>query len=68
MENSVFVGYTAAVKDHQQVRDLYGKIKIIQPAARHVVCAYWVDHPEPYYALDYHDDGEPTAGRLLMEH
>ena len=66
-ENSVFTAYTAPVKSHKQVRDLYIKMKIIQPAARHVVCAYWVDHEESYYALDYHDDGEFTVGRVLMD-
>ena len=66
-EGSAFLAYTAAVKDHQDVRNLYTKVKLLQPAAKHVVCAYWVDHPEEYYALDYHDDGEHAVGRLIME-
>ena len=66
-DGSIFTAYTQAVKSHQDVRDLYVKIKMLQPAARHVVCAYWVEHPEEYYALDYHDDEEHGAGRLLMD-
>ena len=66
-EGSIFTGYTEAVSNHQQIRDLYVKLKLLVPEAKHIVCAYWVPHQEEYYALDYHDDGEPTAGRILMD-
>ena len=66
-DGSVFTAYTAAVSTHKEVRDLYLKLKMVQPSAKHIVCSYWVDHPEEYYALDYHDDGEHTVGRLLMD-
>ena len=66
-EGSKFVAYTDCVTNHKDIRDLYVKIKLLQPTARHIVCAYWVKHPEDYYALDYHDDDEHGAGRLLME-
>ena len=67
VDGSIFTAYSAPVSSHQQVRDLYLRMRTIQPAARHIVCAYWVPHEEEYYALDYHDDGEPTAGRILMD-
>ena len=66
-DGGVFTAYTAAVSTHKEVRDLYLKLKMVQPSAKHIVCSYWVDHPEEYYALDYHDDGEHTVGRLLMD-
>ena len=66
-EFSTFVGYTASVKTHQDVRDLYIKMKAIHPGARHIVCSYWVDYELQYQALDYHDDEEAGAGRYLMD-
>ena len=67
-DGNTFIAYTTAVRTHSEIHDLYIKLKIIQPAARHIVCAYWVEHPEQYYALDYHDDKEAGAGRILMDH
>ena len=66
-EGSIFTAYTAEVKNHQEICNLYIKLKIMVPDAKHIVCAYWVSHPEEFHALDYHDDGEATAGRLLMD-
>ena len=66
-DNSIFIAYTAEVENHDQINNLYKKIKMIQPDARHVVCAYWIDHPEKCYAADYHDDGEPAAGRMILD-
>ena len=67
-ENSVFSAYVANadVKSHAEVRDYYRKMKLIQPGARHIVCAYYIKHPDEHYSKDYHDDGEPGAGRTLL--
>ena len=70
-EDSIFVAYSAKVQNHQQVKDLYLKIKMIQPNAKHVVCAYVLpeeaDDQEKCFNMDYHDDGEANAGRLLLD-
>ena len=67
-QNSRFVGYSARVTSHQDVRQVYKKIKMCQPNARHVVCAYSIEgHPE-YYGNDFHDDGEPGAGRQILKY
>ena len=34
--------------------------------ARHIVCAYWIDGPA-HTSQDFCDDGEPGAGRALLE-
>ena len=51
---------------------------MIQPDAKHVVCAYNISQRmsdvqeenqenELCYLMDYHDDGEPAAGRMLLD-
>ena len=67
-DKSIFEGFTAAVSNHKQIRQLYVKVKMMQPAARHIVCAYFLPGPEKHYNLDYCDDGEYGAGRHLMEY
>ena len=44
------------------------KMKMINPGARHIVCAYWISAPgvPPHYQADFHDDQEPGAGRILL--
>ena len=66
-DNSSFIGYMAKVQCHEDVHDLYVKVKMMQPNARHVVCAYWVKDSEVCYAKDYHDDGEPGAGKQVLQ-
>ena len=64
---STFTGYVGDVSTIGEVNRLYVKLKLIQPEARHIVCAYWIKHPERCYSADFHDDGEPAAGRLLLD-
>ena len=66
--NSKFMAYVAPVQTHEDVKDIYKKIKLVKPDARHVVCAYWLkDVQSIQNAKDYHDDGEAGAGRILLE-
>ena len=64
---SIFTAYTAKVQTLQQVRNIYTKVRLVQPEARHVVCAYSLDHPQPFFAQDYQDDQEPGAGRAILQ-
>ena len=68
-EKSVFQGYTAEVKSFKDVNTLYRKMKLIQPEARHIVCAYWVEAStqHPLYNKGHCDDGEYGAGRTLLD-
>ena len=66
-DGSKFQAFSAAVRSHKEIRDLYIKMKLCFPQARHVVCAYYLqdmDH-QPHYDCDYWDDEEPGAGRLI---
>ena len=62
---SVFSAYTTSVGTLQQVQDLYIKMKLIEPSARHIVCAYWIQN-DIFYGHDFCDDNEPAAGRAIM--
>ena len=65
-ENSSFEGYTASVSTLAQVRDLYTKVKLMVPTARHVVCGFQIPG-NPVYNQDFCDDGEPGAGRVILD-
>ena len=65
-QNSSFIGYSADVSSHHEIKEVYKKIKLIKPEARHVVCAYIIQHDQEMYGKDYSDDGEPGAGRVLL--
>ena len=67
-ENSEFMAYAADVGSIQEIKDLYVRTKLIKPEARHVVCAYTLsdESMEECYKHDYHDDGEPAAGRAIL--
>ena len=66
-EKSVFTAYTACVDSYDEIRDLYVKMKLIEPAARHIVCAYWIKGDgNAFYNHDFCDDDEPSAGRNLL--
>ena len=65
--NSKFISYCAEVKTHDQINQLYVKIKMIKPDARHVACAYSIQYDEVQYTKDFHDDGEPGVGRMLLD-
>ena len=72
---SSFIGYTADVTSHDQIAQLYKKLKLIKPEARHIVCAYVIkcndadgtDCNKLVYTRDFHDDGEPGAGRVVLD-
>ena len=67
-DGSKFLTYSySPVSSHQEIRDLYKKVKIIEPSARHIPCAYWIQGAETYYSQSFHDDSEPGSGRVLLE-
>ena len=65
-DNSRFLAYTAEASSYQQIREMYMKIKLTRPEARHAVCAYIIPGLH-HNARDFHDDGEPGAGRVLLQ-
>ena len=67
MDNSKFTAYAAEVSTHDDINEYYIKLRMIQPTARHIVCAYSVKDIDICYAHDYHDDGEPAAGKEILK-
>ena len=65
-EGSTFVAHSAPAQTHQEVRDMYKKMKLLYPTARHIVCIYSLPG-QKHIAQDFHDDGEPGAGRVLLQ-
>ena len=66
-QGSVFRAYTIDAKAYQDVRDFYRKLKLVHPNSRHIPCAYILPNAGPSYeSSDYHDDGEPGSGRVLL--
>ena len=72
-DNSSFIAYAVPVNTYDEIESAYKKVKMIQPDAKHVVCAYQISDSscelgaEPCYQMDYHDDGETSVGRLLLD-
>ena len=67
-DKSIFEGFTSAVQSYEDVRQLYIKMKLIRPMARHIVCAYYLaGTEETYYTQGFCDDGEPGAGRIILQ-
>ena len=65
-DNSVFQAYTTSVQTHQEVRDMYKRLKLVHPTARHISVAYWIRGIK-HVSCDFHDDGEPGSGRILLD-
>ena len=66
-DGNIFTGFTAAVSNHRQIRELYIKMKLCFPAAKHILCAYWIPGSEPHYNMDFCDDGETGSRRFLLD-
>ena len=66
-KKNVFTPYVAKVTSHEQIRQLYKKLKFIEPSAKHVVCVYRLQGEPEYYNSDYSDDGETGTGRIVLE-
>ena len=65
---SIFQAFCGQVNNYQDIRDLYIRMKINHPYARHIPCAYWLKgEAEIHYNQDYIDDGEPGSGKVLMQ-
>ena len=67
MDKSTFVGYKAKVQTIDDINLFYKRVKLIQPKARHIVCAYRINNADLWDSQNYHDDGEPGAGRQILQ-
>lgn len=61
-----FVAYAAVVKDHEDIKAAYTKVRMKYAYATHVVCAYRLQGKHTPNLQDYSDDGEFGAGRTIL--
>ena len=66
IEDSALVPYIADVRNHQEIREIYLKIKLLHAKAKHIVCAYHLPGKEKHIQQDYVDDEEHGVGRRLL--
>ena len=66
-KNSKFVAFTKSTNSYTEIRELYKRMKLTNPGARHIICAYIIQGEEDHYCKDYCDDDEPGAGRVLLK-
>ena len=63
---STFKAYTYVATTHNEVRRAYLHVKLCNPAARHIICAYNLPGTLSHYMADYCDDAETSAGKRLL--
>ena len=66
-DKSIFESYISSVSSVQEIRRLYVKMKLIQPLARHIICAFMIPGEPKAYNIGYCDDGEPGAGNVVLQ-
>ena len=63
-----FRAFTLAVKDHQEIEEAYLKMRVCNPEARHIICAYKLMGIENSFdAENFCDDGEHGAGEKILK-
>ena len=67
LNNSRFIGYSAIVKDLEEVNAAYARIKADHIGARHVICAFRIPNTAYHTHQDYFEDDEHGAGRTLLK-
>ena len=65
--SSEFTGYSAVVKDLQEVEVAYNKVKSQCGAARHLMCAFRIPHEKHHIHQDFYDDYEHSGGKILLD-
>ena len=66
-DKSIFESFTASVENFQQIREYYIRLKLIQPNACHIVCAYFLPGENIHHNRGFLDDGEQSAGNTLLQ-
>ena len=66
-EGNIFTAFTMAVDSHEAIQEAYLKMKLCNPKARHIICAYYLDGPEYHFTRGSCDDGEHGAGEMLLK-
>ena len=65
-QGNSFIAYGVDVITPQAVRDVYTKVRLLHPKARHIICAWNLPQVGPQFQ-DYCDDQEFGSGRWLLD-
>ena len=64
---SEFVPYTASVCSFEEINKVYGKVKLENPGARHVVAVWCIPGKNTYFTQDFQEDQEYGIGRRALK-
>ena len=62
---NVFMSYNLNTESHQDINNAYLKLRLIHPAARHIMCGFQVSHPEIHMATGFCDDQDHGGARVI---
>lgn len=65
-QESIFIGYAAQVFSTKQVEDYYYLVKLLNPEATHIMCAFKLPGVDFTKLQGSIDDGEHAGGRTLL--
>ena len=66
-EGIVFTAYTLCTDSIDEVRKAYLKMRLCNPRARHIICAYYIPNKEKYMEKGYCDNKEHAAGLKILK-
>lgn len=66
-DDSIFVGYTAQAFSLREVENYYLNIRLAEPEATHIMCAFQLPGDDFSQSQGFFDDGEHGGGRVLMQ-
>lgn len=66
-DESIFVGYAAQVFSLQEIENYYLHLRMAEPEATHIMCAYRLPGTDFSQTQGFIDDGEHGGGRALMK-
>ena len=59
VKGNTLTAYIGDVRSFSEIADMYAKVKLLNSAAEHIVCAYRVAGNRVFESEDYVDDGDP---------
>lgn len=65
-QHSLFIGYAATISSSEEIDNLYFHVKLLNPEATHVMCAYKLSGSNFVDRQSMVDDGEYGGGRAIL--
>ena len=65
-KGNTFAAYTKDINSVEEINKAYLNIRLKHPEARHIICAYSIDHQHLHKANNFCDDQDVGMGRALL--